>query len=101
MYYEIIFMIGFVVSLGGIYSCIDNIYSTEEPTNTLTVLLNDVSETYYEKKGTNECIICLEPYDDKELRVLYCFHSFHKKCIDKWLHVSKKNECPICHFNIV
>jgi hypothetical protein len=42
------------------------------------------------------CFICIECYKKSELlRILpNCKHSFHKKCIDKWL---KKNAtCPTC-----
>ena len=47
----------------------------------------------------NTCCICLAPYKQGEgKRILSCEHEFHKKCIDKWLTVSKK-ECPICRKN--
>ena len=47
----------------------------------------------------NTCCICLAPYKQGEgKRTLGCNHEFHKKCIDKWLTVSKK-ECPICRKN--
>lgn len=62
-------------------------------------LLNQHSETCFHKEG--DCIICLEDYGDKELRVLKCFHSFHKDCIDRWIETSKKMECPICSYNIL
>lgn len=41
------------------------------------------------------CSICQEEYKPKEYkRDLNCDHSFHKKCIDKWL---KNNlSCPFC-----
>ena len=47
----------------------------------------------------NTCCICLAPYKIGEgKRTLGCDHSFHKKCIDKWLTTSK-SECPICRKN--
>lgn len=47
----------------------------------------------------NTCCICLAPYKQGEgKRTLGCEHSFHKKCIDKWLTTSK-TECPICRKN--
>tara|TARA_X000000950_G_scaffold167806_1_gene204923 strand:- start:4437 stop:4868 length:432 start_codon:yes stop_codon:yes gene_type:complete len=47
----------------------------------------------------NTCCICLAPYKMGEgKRTLGCEHSFHKKCIDKWLTTSK-TECPICRKN--
>lgn len=70
------------------------VHLTEYPS-----LLNQHSETCFHKEG--DCIICLEDYGNKELRVLKCFHSFHKDCIDRWIETSKKMECPICSYNIL
>ena len=46
----------------------------------------------------NICNICLE--DKGKLKTLKCGHSFHKKCIDKWIKTShNKNTvalCPTC-----
>lgn len=47
-------------------------------------------------KGTpkEDCSICFECKEDKKLKYLSCKHSFHVKCINKWL---KKNDtCPLC-----
>lgn len=47
-------------------------------------------------KGTtnDDCSICLESKHGKRLKHLGCKHSFHVKCINKWL---QKNEaCPLC-----
>ena len=55
--------------------------------------------TKEEVSEDNTCCICLAPYKTGEgKRTLGCEHSFHKKCIDKWLTVSK-TECPICRKN--
>jgi len=48
-----------------------------------------------------DCSICYEKVKSSEyIRELNCNHSFHKKCIDKWLLLSMKNReninCPIC-----
>jgi len=45
------------------------------------------------------CSICHDEYKAKEYkRELNCLHTFHKKCIDKWL---KNNlSCPCCRENI-
>ena len=41
------------------------------------------------------CSICLEEYEvGTYKRELSCSHTFHKKCIDKWLLNS--NCCPLC-----
>ena len=47
--------------------------------------------------GTN-CPICLDEFKESEYyRNLNCNHSFHKKCIDRWL--KKENNCPMCRAN--
>jgi len=45
-----------------------------------------------------KCDICLNTYQIGEYkRILhYCNHVFHRKCIDKWLYMSKNMECPLC-----
>lgn len=72
-----------------------DVASSEEMTklgNYKRVCKEEVSED-------NTCCICLASYKQGEgKRTLGCQHSFHKKCIDKWLTVSKK-ECPICRKN--
>lgn len=41
------------------------------------------------------CQICLESYQAGEkLRTLPCLHSFHSRCIQRWLHTN--NTCPVC-----
>jgi hypothetical protein len=44
---------------------------------------------------TNTCPVCLEQFKEGFYkRTLRCSHTFHKKCIDKWLN--KNCVCPIC-----
>lgn len=47
------------------------------------------------------CFICFENYQEKELvrNLPDCNHSFHKKCIDKWL--KRKAQCPVCRNNVL
>ena len=41
------------------------------------------------------CAVCLEDFRDGDLvRVLRCFHTFHRECVDKWL--ARNHLCPIC-----
>jgi hypothetical protein len=41
------------------------------------------------------CVICLNDYNlGDALRLLPCFHHFHKTCVDDWLRMNKK--CPLC-----
>ena len=45
---------------------------------------------------TENCLICIENYVEGQFKrcLPKCKHTFHKKCIDKWL---KKNaSCPVC-----
>ena len=46
----------------------------------------------------NECCICLQPYavNQYKRKLHKCGHTFHKKCIDKWLWRSEEMSCPVC-----
>ncbi|KAK1423693.1 hypothetical protein QVD17_19001 [Tagetes erecta] len=52
-------------------------------------------------KGSLECAVCLNEYEDEEtLRLIpKCDHVFHPECIDAWFenHVT----CPVCRANLV
>lgn len=52
-------------------------------------------------KGTLECAVCLNEFEDDEtLRLLpKCDHVFHPECIDAWL--SSHVTCPVCRANLV
>ncbi|XP_060703972.1 E3 ubiquitin-protein ligase RNF43 isoform X1 [Hemiscyllium ocellatum] len=46
------------------------------------------------------CAICLEEFaDGQDLRIISCFHEFHKECIDPWL--LQHRTCPLCMYNII
>ncbi|ESN98896.1 hypothetical protein HELRODRAFT_162362 [Helobdella robusta] len=46
------------------------------------------------------CIICYEDYKKDDLiRLLPCFHIFHKRCVDRWLILKKT--CPLCLFHVL
>ncbi|XP_033028294.1 E3 ubiquitin-protein ligase RNF43 isoform X1 [Lacerta agilis] len=46
------------------------------------------------------CAICLEEFTEgQELRIITCFHEFHRHCVDRWL--LERQTCPLCMFNIV
>lgn len=46
------------------------------------------------------CSICLDEYTEgTELRVLFCGHEFHPKCVDPWLLSNRR--CPLCQFDVV
>uniref|UniRef100_A0A8D0GA42 RING-type E3 ubiquitin transferase n=1 Tax=Sphenodon punctatus TaxID=8508 RepID=A0A8D0GA42_SPHPU len=46
------------------------------------------------------CAICLEEFSEgQELRIISCFHEFHRECVDPWLQ--QHHTCPLCMFNII
>nr|XP_060612861.1 E3 ubiquitin-protein ligase RNF43 [Anolis sagrei ordinatus] len=50
--------------------------------------------------STPVCAICLEEFSEgQELRIITCFHEFHRCCVDPWLQ--EHQTCPLCMFNIV
>ena len=61
-------------------------------------------ETYRKVREEDCCIPCT--YCFKQLtktqykRKLVCNHTFHKKCIDRWIFVHNNDTCPICKCSI-
>ncbi|VDM96987.1 unnamed protein product [Thelazia callipaeda] len=59
--------------------------------------LTSVARSY---EGQERCSICLEEYKEgQELRVLFCGHEFHPKCVDPWLLSNRR--CPLCQYDVV
>ena len=50
------------------------------------------------KSQINDCPICLENIEKKEIIVTECNHCFHKNCLFKSL--IERNTCPICRLNL-
>lgn len=47
-----------------------------------------------------DCSICLDKFNvGFYKRILECGHSFHKKCVDKWLKTH--TTCPICRKDVI
>ena len=56
---------------------------------------------FSENNKDRQCRICLEYYTDgDELRILPCFHLYHKQCVDTWL-TKMSTKCPICKTSII
>jgi hypothetical protein len=47
----------------------------------------------------SECVICLDNISKQNnVYDLGCHHTFHKNCIDKWVHYG--STCPLCRNDI-
>jgi len=47
-----------------------------------------------------QCPICMDNYQTGDyIRVLPCFHKYHKSCIDEWLR--PHGDCPVCKYSLV
>ncbi|ETO23050.1 FYVE-type zinc finger-containing protein [Reticulomyxa filosa] len=49
--------------------------------------------------NTIQYTVCLVEFEKgDQLRLIPCFHRYHKECIDRWLQISRK--CPFCKTDI-
>jgi len=56
---------------------------------------------FADTQSADQCRICLEFYcRGEELRMLPCFHRYHRLCVDRWL-TSMSSKCPICKTSIL
>ena len=75
-----------------------------EEQNSLQPRLSSLPVFTYRSEGADgaeECALCLENFCAGEsLRLLPCFHKFHKECVDRWLLGPelryKTRACPLC-----
>lgn len=51
--------------------------------------------------NNEECSVCFEKYKINEYKrtLENCNHTFHKKCVDKWLTTNDNFSCPCCRTN--
>ncbi len=59
------------------------------------VPLQDTKCHYHRGETVGQCSICLETINTSEKMTLACYHTFHDRCIHKWLCM-KNNECKEC-----
>jgi hypothetical protein len=50
----------------------------------------------------SECSICYIEYtkSDNIRKLNVCCHIYHKECIDKWIQLYNKKNCPLCRANL-
>lgn len=55
----------------------------------------------YKYNRPDDCLICYESLN--EVRPLECGHWIHKKCVEKWNDINKKNVvcCPLCKSSLI
>ena len=57
-----------------------------------TICLDDLDD-YKNKNKIEKCLSCLD-IKNKKLYFTGCEHTFHGRCLDKWLEQNR--ECPLC-----
>ena len=65
--------------------------ANSKPSNTELAQINYISQS------TDECSICLETLENKEITQFECLHKYHKECINDWINRRNNNiNCPEC-----
>lgn len=87
-------------------ACSANPRTISTPSGPSAVSGNERVPAVHQKADTessivpSQCSVCLEQFQTgEELRVLPCFHRYHRNCIDEWL--ARSPSCPICKHQIV
>ncbi|KAK6089970.1 hypothetical protein P3W45_001016 [Vairimorpha bombi] len=83
-----------------IFYLVCGIYSSSNPIITEFELerFNVVKFKDLKEKASDSCLICFDTYEDTDdVRILFCNHYFHKKCVDKWL-CEQSSRCPYCRY---
>ena len=75
------------------YNELDNVLDLEENPIEKTKL----KQVNYITQSTDECSICLETLENKEIAQFECFHKYHIECINDWINRRNNNiNCPEC-----
>ena len=47
----------------------------------------------------NECLICFEILNTKDIAILSCNHVIHYQCIQNWINIKNNMSeiCPLCN----
>lgn len=57
----------------------------------------ELTHVNYVSQSTDECSICLETFENKEIVQFKCFHKYHTECINDWINRRNNNiNCPEC-----
>lgn len=69
--------------------------------NKWTRVLQEYHECAYHNEECEECrcSICLESYNNQDIYILHCQHSFHRDCLNDW--IKHKSNCPLCRVRII
>jgi hypothetical protein len=69
----------------------------------IKLIIDDESDTESIDDIDNECCICFESLDKKDLATLNCNHKYHYECIGNWMSSiqinnikTEDNFCPLC-----
>lgn len=50
----------------------------------------------YDALRVSACCICLDGMEADAVRLCKCAHTFHRKCIQRWLMHADEPSCPLC-----
>lgn len=69
--------------------------------NKWTKVLQEFYECTYHNENCEKCTcsICLESYNEQDIYILHCEHSFHRDCLNEW--IKQKPNCPLCRLRII
>lgn len=104
LYFSTLLSLSFVLSCAhrSLNNCGQRLYEESETLQTetphrleLQEIIIDYSPFLAEIDNKEEdCTICLQTKKEGDIRMIKCTHSYHYKCINKWLNI--KQTCPNC-----